>query len=287
MLACGNKSWQSGHQDHGSADGAVGATIIILVLTLVHLSWRFDMRHVHVKAPVRTLSLDVRNAGRALLVVAAVITGLGWIQEVYILIATGPVPLEFLRLFDTPHSLTNWLQPTLLLIATGLLVVVAALAKQDADPQWRRWLALAGLFGFMSLDEAVNIDGHVAGFISGQLSTADPLNVLMPFAVIAAALGGYFTPLLGRIPRLDAVRFVCCAAIFVGGALGMEIVSQLIGNAAGRNSVHYIFAASVEETLETVGCTLFCLTLGSYVSKRWRGWSLTVSRPQYDVAANR
>jgi hypothetical protein len=165
------------------------------------------------------------------------------------------------------------------LTAAGQLIVIAALARQDADAQWRRWMGLGGLFAFMSLDEAVNIDGHIAGFVATQMATSNPVIVLTPFVAVAVGLGFYFSPLLGRETRREAWRFIGCAAVFVGGALGMEIVSQLIGNAWGKDSGYYIVTAGLEETLETIGCALFCLALGSYATTRWRGWSVTVSRP--------
>lgn len=245
------------------------------------------MRHVHIEAPIRTLSLDILIAGKVLAVIAVTVISLGWIREVYVSGGGDAGSLDFLRLYDAPHTLTNWLQPILLVIAAGLLAVIAALARQDADPQWRRWLALAGLFAFMSLDEAVNIDGHIATFVAGQIGTSDPVKVLTPFVVVAAALGGFFAPLLASVPRRDAIRFVCCAAIFVGGALGMEIVSQVIGNASGKDSGYYVLAAGIEESLETIGATLFCLALGSYAAVRWHGWSVMVFRSQRAATSSR
>ena len=241
------------------------------------------MRHVHIQAPVRILSLDLQSAGRGLVIVAVLVVGMGWIREALILVGAGAGALDFLRLYDAPNSLTNWLQPILLLIVGGLLTVIAALARQDTDVQWRRWLALAGLFAFMSLDEAVNIDGHIATFIAGQIGTSDPVRVLAPFVVIAAAMGAFFAPLLAKVPRRDAIRFICCAALFVGGVLGMEIVSQVIG----KDSGYYALAAGIEESLETIGAALFCLALGSYAAVRWGEWSVMVFRSQRAVANSR
>lgn len=233
------------------------------------------MRHYRSELPVRLLIANAQSAGQLLVIIATTILALGWLREFYILITGSSLGFEFLRLFDTPDSLANWFQPIVLLIAAILLALIATLAKQDADPEWRRWTTLAALFAFMSLDESAHLHAYSTQFMENQFGTSNVFVVLTPIMMIAGTLSIYFARLLFRVPRHHAIRFACCGLLFVGGVLGVEIGSHFIGNAFGRTSVHYVLAASLEESLETVGATLFCLALISYLKERWQSWSIT------------
>jgi hypothetical protein len=221
------------------------------------------MRHSRIEAPARILSVDVRLLSILVVGVSTAIVTLGWAREFYVLICGPTTALQFLRLFDVERSLTNWLQPILLVIASLLLAAVAALVRQDDDLIWRRWAILSCLFVGLSVDETTNLDA------AALLPAGNVLVVLGPIVIAGVVLCAYFSKILFSVPRWYAYGFAVSAFLFVGGGVGLEIASRWAANIWGVESSHYVMAASLEETLETAGAVILIIVLLKYTQNRW------------------
>jgi hypothetical protein len=77
-----------------------------------------------------------------------------------------------------------------------------------------------------------------------------------------------------RSPRR---QFLIAGAIYVGGALGMELPLGWWTERAGSDNLVYALIDGVEETMELSGTTLFLLALVEYL-----GASAVVAAPQMD-----
>ena len=212
-----------------------------------------------------TLSLDVRQVAMLLWLATVVILSLGILREVVVhMIGTGTALKDMRQLaLDAEHSLPAWYESFLMLAASGLLGMLAALAPHNDSRNRLPWMLLAVIFLVMSIDEVVAF--HEVSM--APLRDAFKLTGFLYFAwVVVAApillvLALYFIPFLLRLPRCTAVRFCIAGALFVGGAFGLEFVGGYYASSLGVESVAYKITASLEECLEITGMTLFVLSL--------------------------
>ena len=147
---------------------------------------------------------------------------------------------------------------------SSVLLLMAALFMrrlgQSSNPATARdWRLLSKIFIFLALDEALQI--HEILIIPGlrhQVHPALASTWVVPYAAIALVLLWRFRGFLGSIPRATASRLLRSGAVYVGGAIGMEMV----GSFAVRSSLirlhspWYGTITGMEEALELVGIIL-------------------------------
>lgn len=156
-------------------------------------------------------------------------------------------------------NLPTWYAASLLLSCAILLGVIAG----DAGAHLRRhWWALAILFAYISLDESAELHERLGGLIgTGGVLYFD---WVIPAAVIVMAIGLAYVPFLRRLPAAARRHFVIAGAIYVGGALIMELPLGWWTERAGPDNLTYALIDWVEETLELTGITWFLTALISY-----------------------
>lgn len=159
-------------------------------------------------------------------------------------------------------NVPTWLSSSLLLgcaIAAGL---VASEAKA-----WRRhWWGMAIAFGWVSLDEAAEIHEHLGGLVGthGLLY----FDWVIPAAAVLVVLTALYLPFMRALPRVTRNRLLLAAAIYIGGALGMELPLGWWTERHGNDGLGYALIDWVEETLEMIGAAIALLTLLAHRRER-------------------
>ena len=171
------------------------------------------------------------------------------------------------------NNLPTWFQSSTLLLSALLLAVVGYVRREFRDADARFWGLLAGIFCYLSLDESVAIHEQV----SVPLREAFHLHGLFFFSwIIPAAIAVFilFSLLFKFLRRLPAnVRraFIFAGIVYVGGALGMEMLGanyyeariEPFGSAIDFN---YALLTTFEELLEMTGVAVFISALLSHLS---------------------
>jgi hypothetical protein len=151
-----------------------------------------------------------------------------------------------------------------LLCSCAVLLFALARAARDARPGPPCWYALAAGFAYMSIDEFVGLHEHLnGGFQLGGLLYFD---WIVPAAAVVALLGLLFVPFLRQLPAPVRRRFLLAGAIYVGGAVGMELPLGYWTDRAGDHNLVYALLDFTEEASELAGVTLFLLALWGH----WR-----------------
>ena len=114
---------------------------------------------------------------------------------------------------------------------------------------------LFGVFCFLSIDE-------IAGMHESINSVTDP-TWAYGGAVIALGFAIYFLSFLKSLPRKTLIQFIVAGGLFVGGAVGMEIV----GDPMDGDSLLYNMMTMVEEGMEMFGIILFTRALLLYMGQ--------------------
>ena len=157
---------------------------------------------------------------------------------------------------DRELNLPTLFSSSLLLISALLMQRLGHNSNPDAADDWR---LLSKIFIFLALDEALQI--HEILIIPGlrhQVHPALASTWVVPYAALALIMLWKFRSFLGSIPRATATGLLRSGAVYVGGAIGME----MIGSFAVRSSLirlhspWYGAITGLEEALELLGIIL-------------------------------
>ena len=166
------------------------------------------------------------------------------------------------------QNLPTYYSSVLLLLCALLLVLIASGASNSGERHLWHWHGLALGFAYMSLDEAVEIHEFAGGLL--QLSGVLYFSWVVPAAVVVIVLALLYIPFLRSLDRRTRMRFLIAGAVYVAGALLMELPLGYWTEHHGSDSTGYAAIDFVEEALEIIGVSLFLTALADYVIER--GW---------------
>lgn len=215
------------------------------------------------------LSTSPRQAWILLLLVIGVLTLAGVAARATILATRDPGTVELARRFDLDmeHNIPTWFASTALLAAAMLLGVVANGRWRARAADRRHWAGLAILFTLLSLDEAVQLHEILR---LPMLKWFDLRGIFLFSWVIPVffAVVGFAAVYLRfwlRLPPRTRALFFVSAALYVGGALGLELAGGAMAESHGFESLRYSAVMIVEEVMEMIGVALFVYALLDHV----------------------
>ena len=180
------------------------------------------------------------------------------------------------RLFyvDYENTLPSFFSASLLLIAALLLALIATL-KQTAHATYRfQWALLSVTFLFMAIDEAASIHemliGPMRGLLGQQARGVFFFAWVIPGFAIAMIFGLSYLRFLLHLPFTTRWHVVLAATLYLGGAIGMELIGGRYADVHGMENLTYSMLATVEESLEMAGVIVFIYALLHYIADNYR-----------------
>ena len=177
--------------------------------------------------------------------------------------------LGLVRLFtlNQETNLPTWFSALLLLAAAVLLLLIASLERARAARFTRHWFGLAVIFFYLATDEAAEIHGlfNVVGAAIGSSSGL----FYWPWVTVALGLVLVVTlaylRFVADLPPKARWLFVGAGALYVFGAVGMEMLGSLYTETYGEEPFAYALLFTLEETLEMSGVVLLIYALLDYL----------------------
>jgi hypothetical protein len=208
--------------------------------------------------PIHPVGIRLSSVQRALAVALVAVAAAGLAVE---LLHHGLLPdldEDLVALFSLSYegNLPTWYSSALLLACAVTLGVIAAGAPAGSG---RYWSLLAAVFGYLSIDEAVGLHEQLNGLV--ELGGPFYFGWIIPAGAAVLLLGLAFLRFLVRLPAESRRRFILAGALYVGGALLMEIPLGMWTEARGDLGLGYALIDFVEESLEMIGATIFLLAL--------------------------
>jgi len=160
---------------------------------------------------------------------------------------------------------------TLLLTTSSVLLWLGKQVGKGTGRHQRRWAILAVIFLLLALDEAtsfhefLNLTTHAEYLPTNKFLRWTWVIPGMAFALIVFML---YIPFLLALSRRTAGLMILAGTIYVGGAVGIEMIGAALMVDEGTTSLHYGLATHVEELLEMTGQILFIYSLLDYLSTR-------------------
>lgn len=158
------------------------------------------------------------------------------------------------------------------LFAGALWLLAAAVAWQlartvDGDGRSRRgWLGILVVCLLIAADESFALHERLIEPVR-EATGADGILFfawVIPYALLALLVGLVLAPFVVRLERPVNLLVLLAGAIFVTGALGMELAEGAIAADLApedRGTSTYIALYTIEETLELLGVTIFIYAL--------------------------
>jgi hypothetical protein len=193
---------------------------------------------------------------------------------------------ELERQFDlgNENNIATWYSSTTLFLSAMLLAVIGLHKKQIRGVYARHWLALAGIFVLLALDETASIH-EKAKLFQPYLKQFDYFGGYFYYSWVAVglcfvlAVGGAYLRFLAHLPEGTRRLFVVAGVLYVGGALGLEMIeSRLDFLQGGHESLAYQSLVGVEEACEMMGIVLFIYALLSYIGSTLSSVRIVVSQ---------
>lgn len=177
------------------------------------------------------------------------------------------------------ESVPAWYSSIMLLFCSILLAVIGYAKKEAGDRYSLHWRALSAIFLFLSVDEGIRIHEKMAtlgqlilegaGLSGGFIIRA----WVLPGAILVLIVALAYLRFLVALPQKTRNLFLLAGLLFVGGAIGMEMLSDFyvnllggvenmsLGQVAVRIAIPY-----AEESLEMLGVITFIYALMLHVS---------------------
>lgn len=179
--------------------------------------------------------------------------------------AKGFVPLFFV---DNEANVPAWYSSVTLLLCAILLAAIGTAKRQEGARFAGHWSVLAAIFLLLSLDEAAGIHElpieplKSAGIGGGFLYF--PWVILgMVFVLV---VGSAYLKFLFHLPIATRVRFIVAATLYVGGAIGMEMLGGRYADAHGTTNFAFTMFVTGEELMEMLGVLVFIRALLDYLA---------------------
>jgi hypothetical protein len=202
-------------------------------------------------------------------------------------------PLELLDVGEE-QSIPTWFESMMFMLCSILLAVVAVTKRQRGERYGLHWGVLSIIFLYLSLDEVATIHEalgaalerllrHTTGFEAGGAISYFWVVPGIAFVLVVALA---YVRFLLHLPRTTRRLFLFAGAVFVLGALGVEMLTAEVMSASGpiadwivstsgdmvdrgtANAVPTILKGlqtSGEEMLEMLGLAAFIYALLAYM----------------------
>jgi hypothetical protein len=176
------------------------------------------------------------------------------------------VPLFHL---DLESNVPTWFSSSLLLVCSALLGWIAYGKTNSGDRFRTHWWILCAGFAYLSMDETAVIHEkfirivQLSGTPSGVFYFAWVIPALIMLPILALA----YLRFLRHLPTKIRWGFLASAALYLGGAIGMEMIGGLyLSGGQSQATVVYALIVHIEEALELSGIVFFLATLLEYLA---------------------
>jgi hypothetical protein len=168
-----------------------------------------------------------------------------------------------------------------LLFCSILLGAIAHAKKLDSCRYKYHWKILSFIFFYLFLDEALELHEQLIGPTRKLLNATGFFYytwvVPMGFLVVIFLLS--YSKFLFHLPVSTRKLFVAGCALYLGGAIGTELIGGYLASTRGIDSLPYLILTNIEESCEMLGIVVFIHALISYIKTYVGGVSWNIYIP--------
>ena len=181
--------------------------------------------------------------------------------------------------FDKEQNIPTFYSAMALVFCFVLLFLIS-LEHRKSGNKYVLWMFLSFIFLFLGIDEISSLHEIMGKKVRAFLNTSGVFFFawIIPYGIgIIVLLLGYIR-FLKRLPRNIRNLFLLSGVIFVGGALGMEMVGGWHSERYGEENLPYSLIYTLEESLEMIGVIIFIYALISYIEQEFNTFEISIKK---------
>lgn len=204
---------------------------------------------VPIAASTVAIDIDADRVARWLFAAAIAFVAVSWIGKVL----GDPFDVKLLDV-DTEQSIPTLFSVLLIIAAATLAVVVGLVDRAERLMWWFVGLCLLGV----AIDEGTAIHEKFVDPIRDRLDTGSIFHFawVIPYSILLVVFVAITVPFLRRLAPHRRNGLLLAGAVFVAGALGLEMVGAAWADENELDNLTFQSLASVEELLEMIGMIL-------------------------------
>ncbi|MCU0541620.1 MAG: hypothetical protein MUE44_05445 [Oscillatoriaceae cyanobacterium Prado104] len=166
-----------------------------------------------------------------------------------------------------------------LLFSSILLGAIAHAKNLDSSRYGHHWRILSFIFLYLSVDEGGQLHELLVYPTQKLLNATGFLyfSWVIPFGLMVAIFLASYTKFLFHLPVATRNLFVAASVLYIGGALGMEMLGGNEAYQVGRHTIAYLIMATFEESCEMLGIIVFIHALMCYIKTHLGGLNWDIS----------
>ena len=175
---------------------------------------------------------------------------------------------------DNEQNIPTYYTMLLMIFAALLLAAIAVLNGKQREPYVSKWAILSIGFLSMAFDEIFQVHERLSILIRNLLGDGNLgiffFSWVIPGLVLVLILGLFFLRFLLFLPMTTRRNFLLAGTIYIGGAIGLELVGGWYAESHGKENMTYSMIATIEESFEMVGLILFIRELLKYFEDKYK-----------------
>ena len=184
-----------------------------------------------------------------------------------------------IRLFDfnQEKNIPTFYSSLTFLVAGTLLLIIALKHKRNGS-FYLSWLVLAIIFFFLSIDDFAMIHERIGMLLRKLINTSGVFYYpwVIPYGIFSILILIAYIKFLKNLPRNIMTLFLISGGIFVLSALGIEMLTAMLHELYGKDSLLYPFLYTCEEFLEMLGIIIFIYALLLYIKLQFNSLTITI-----------
>ena len=165
---------------------------------------------------------------------------------------------------------------SLLLLANAILLALIGYQYKALNKNFWQWLGLSAIFGFLALDEMVQIHEHVRAPTEALLNTTGIAYFawFIPYLLIMFILAIIYFKFMARLQIRILKLFIFSAVLYISGAVVVEAISGMHAEVHGEQTLTYAILYTFEELLEMLGLAVFFYALLCYITSHFKNFKV-------------
>ena len=159
-----------------------------------------------------------------------------------------------------------------------LLFVIGVVRSRVRSGDHLHWLGLALIFVFLSMDEALRFHERLLRPMHNLFGDEGIFHLgwTVPYAFLVFIVGLVYRKFVFNLPTRSRNLFVLAGFIYIGGALGMEVLESFYVEKHGWQNPIAVTMITIEDTMEMSGIALFLYALTSYIDVHIKGINVRI-----------
>jgi hypothetical protein len=168
---------------------------------------------------------------------------------------------------DAEGNISTFINALLLFIPSLLLAAIGAWKSEGKDKFRFHWVGLALIFLFLSMDEAAVIHESMIKPMRAIVGAEGFFYFawVIPGMMMVALFGLVYLMFFLHLENKFKILFLFSLAVYISGVIGGEMVSGYYASNIGQKNFTYAVVASLEESIEYIGCSLIVYSLLKYI----------------------